>query len=95
MKIDLSRRFFLFGATATLILPPERTFHILSPPKLIANHLRIILPGGKLFDLPNPQSNSIGRKLVDGTYKMSDIPRWVVLDKQWYDDMITIERRTA
>ena len=92
--IDLKRRSFIFGATATLILPPQRTFHILdsSHRSLILLPQGLILPGGKLFDLPDPQSASIGRKLIDGTYKMSMLPRWVVLDQKWYDDMVRAER---
>ena len=89
--IDLRRRSFLFGAAATLILPPKRTFFILEPPKLVVAQ-GLILPGGKLFDLPDPQSESIGRKLVNGTYLMRDLPRWVVLDQRWYDGMVTAQK---
>ena len=92
--IDLKRRSFLFGAAATLILPPERTFHILDGShRLIIRPQGIILPKDvRLFDLPRWQSSEIGRKLVEGLYKMSDIPRWVVLDQRWYDDMLRQER---
>ncbi len=91
--IDLKRRSFLFGAAATLVLPPERTFHILQPPKLIVEKPRIYLPNDvKLFDLPTFQARQLGHKLVEGAYKMSDVPRWVVLDQRWYDAMIKQER---
>ena len=92
--IDIRRRFFLFGATAALILPPAKTFHILPPP-LIIKPQGLILPEHKLFDLPNWQSSEIGRKLIDGTYKLQQIPRWVVLDKKWYDDMVRHEIMTS
>ena len=91
--IDLKRRSFLFGAAATLILPPRRTFHILDGHHGLILRPTIILPETKLFDLPDFYSNEIGRKLADGIYKLSHVPRWVVLDKQWYDTMIAQERR--
>jgi hypothetical protein len=91
--IDLKRRSFLFGVAATVVLPPERTFHILQPPKLIVEKRGIILPGDvRLFDLPTVQSCELARKLLDGTYKVSDVPRWVVLDQRWYDAMVRQER---
>jgi len=90
--IDLKRRGFLFGAAATLIIPTPRTFHILEPPKILRPQ-GLILPGGKLFDLPDKQSAEIGRKLLDHTYKIADLPRWVVLDQKWYDSMLNLEQR--
>jgi hypothetical protein len=89
--IDLKRRFFIFGASALLLPPPPKSLFILSPPKLIRPP-GLILPGGKLFDLPDWYSMEIGRKLNEGVYRLADIPRWVVLDKAWYDRMLAQER---
>jgi len=93
--IDLKRRSFIFGAAATLLLPPVRTFHILDGHHGLILRPHLILPNAKLFDLPDFYSAEIGRKLTDGTYKLRDIPRWVVLDKRWYDDMLAKERRPS
>lgn len=78
--IDISRRGFLFGAAATLITPPKRTFIIL--PKL-----EIIRPT-KPFDLPMQQMLSLMRKLDEQQLELSAIPRWVVTDKAWYDRVV-------
>jgi hypothetical protein len=77
--IDISRRGFLFGAAATLIVPPKRTIIIL--PKL-----EIIRPD-KPFDLPMQQMLSLLQKLDDQMIEISAIPRWVVTDKAWYDQV--------
>jgi hypothetical protein len=92
--IDLQRRFFLFGAAATLILPPVKTFHILDGRhgSLILRPQGLFLPPGKLFDLGYGYDLLLAEKLIGGIYRMSDIPRWVVLDQTWYDDMVRLER---
>jgi hypothetical protein len=81
--IDIKRRFFCFGAAATLIVPPPKSFFIVKPPKLI-----VARPG---FDLPVQQMVELMRRLDDHLIKMSEIPRWVVVDQQWYDDMVAAE----
>lgn len=91
--IDLKRRFFLFGAPAVLLVPPVRTFHIL--PAQIIKPQGLILPKGKLFDLGYGYDVELARKLVAGIYKITDIPRWVVLDQKWYDDMVRHEVMTS
>lgn len=94
--IDLTRRHFIFGAAATIILPPERTFHFLPKQEiLLPEAFRLFIPEGKLFDLPSFESRRIADKLIDGTYKLYDIPRWVVHDKRWYDEMVAKERAAA
>ena len=90
--IDLKRRFFIFGAAATLIVPPPKTIHIIKDFNRIIRPAGLILPNGKLFDLPDYCALEIGRKLNKGIYHLRDIPRWVVLDKAWYDRMLLQER---
>jgi hypothetical protein len=94
IAIDLNRRFFCFGAAATLILPKHKSFFIIEPPKLIKPQ-GLILPDSKLFDLPDFYAAELGRKLVDGIYQIADIPRWVVLDQVWYDQMIAKDKNRA
>jgi hypothetical protein len=83
---DPTRRFFIFGAAATLIIPPPKTFHFIT--QEIIRPAGLILPGGKLFDLPDWESMMLGTKLSNGKYKLKDVPRWIVLDKAWYDEMV-------
>lgn len=92
--IDLQRRGFIFGAAATLVLPPVRTFHFLPKQELIFPEL-ITVPQGKLFDLPNREALEMMMKLLDDHYKMSDIPQWVVCDKDWYDTVVQAQARGA
>jgi hypothetical protein len=32
---------------------------------------------------------------VDGVYQIADIPRWVVLDQVWYDQMVAKDKNHA
>src|SRR5262245_5339503 len=64
---DLTRRHFIFGATATLLLPPPRTFHFLPKASDLIVPLEergLILPSGKLFDLPSRESIMMAQKLL-------------------------------
>ena len=93
--VDFTRRGFIFGATAALILPPERTFHILPPTDLILAPLPQIIRPDKPFDLPLQQMLQLLDRLDAQKIEMSAIPRWVVTDKAWYDQMVEAERRTS
>lgn len=84
--IDVSRRFFCFGAAATVIVPPPKRFFILSPPKLI------VPTPAKPFDLPMQQMLELMKRLDEQKIEMSAIPRWVVVDQRWYDQMVANER---
>lgn len=84
--IDLKRRHFIFGAAATLILPPERTFHILDGRHAILRPT--IMRPEKVFDLPMQQMLDLLQKLDDATIAARDIPRWVVCDQDWYDKVV-------
>ena len=64
-------RHFIFGAAATLILPPVRTFHILDGRHAIPRvHHRA---SQKLFDLPMQQMFDLIQKLDDQQTEMSAI----------------------
>src|SRR5262245_4480457 len=90
--IDPTRRAFLFGAAATLIIPPPKTFHILpKQDQILRLPPPIVLPNGKLFDLPNREALQLAQKLIDEHYGMADIPRWIVVDKEWYDMVVKSE----
>lgn len=82
--IDIKRRFFLFGAAAALILPPKRTFHILPPPTIIRPKV-----GDLIFDLPRQQSLDLMLKVLDQMYPVSAIPRWLVVNREQYDLLVS------
>ena len=82
---DLKRRGFIFGASAlaaSLIVPAPKSFFIVKAPKLI------VARPDKPFDLPLEQMLALARKLDEQEIKLKDIPRWVVVDKQWYDALV-------
>jgi hypothetical protein len=81
--IDVSRRFFCFGAAAALIVPPPKSFFIVRPPPLIMAPL-----DKPMFDLPLQQMLELMKKLDEQRIELSAIPRWVVCDKQWYDEVV-------
>jgi hypothetical protein len=83
LQIDLKRRGFLFGAAATLIVPPPRTFHIITKAPLIIP----VQP----FDLPLQQLVDLMKRLDDKAIQISAIPRWLVIDQAWYDSMLRAE----
>jgi hypothetical protein len=83
--IDVSRRFFCFGAAAALIVPPPKSFFIVSPPKLI------IPTPDRPFDLPMQQMIDLMERLEKKLIEMSGIPRWVVCDQAWYDQVVAEE----
>lgn len=85
--IDIRRRSFLFGAAVTaaaLVVPAPKRFFIQLPPKIIVpSDARIMR-----FDLPLQQMLSLQKKLDDQDIALSQIPRWVVCDKDWYDQIV-------
>lgn len=82
--IDIRRRSFLFGAAAAaLVVPAPKRFFIQLPPKIIVPDARIMR-----FDLPLQQMLSLQKKLDDQDIALSQIPRWVVLDKDAYDQIV-------
>lgn len=88
MQIDLKRRGFLFGAAATtLIVAAPKSFFIIEPPKLV-----IVTPD-KPFDLPLQQMLALMKKLDEQAIEMSAIPRWVVCNQDWYDQVVREEAR--
>lgn len=90
-KLDLTRRHFVFGASATIILPTKKSYFILPPSDLIIEPEKpqLVLPTDrKLFDLPTREAMALTQKLLDGQYDITAIPRWVVLDKEWFDKLV-------
>jgi hypothetical protein len=88
--VDLKRRFFIFGAAATtaaLVVPVPKSFFIIKPPRLI------IPTPDRPFDLPTREMLSLLNRLTGKAIRMSEIPRWVVTDQTWYDDMVRNELR--
>lgn len=83
--INLSRRFFCFGAAATLVVPAPKSFFIVEAPKLI------IPTPDKPFDLPLQQMLALLKRLDEQSIEMSAIPRWVVCDQSWYDQVVREE----
>ncbi len=83
--IDVSRRMFCFGAAATLIVPPPKRFFVIEPPKLI------VPTPAKPFDLPMQQMLELMQRLDEQKIEMSAIPRWVVCDQRWYDQVVANE----
>jgi hypothetical protein len=84
--IDVSRRFFCFGAAAALIVPPPKSFFIVKPPKLI------IPTPDRPFDLPTQQMLQLMERLEKQLIEMSGIPRWVVGNQDWYDQVVAEEK---
>jgi len=84
--INLARRGFIFGASAALILPPVRTFHILDGRHAIIKP--IIIRPDKVFDLPLQQMMDLLSRLDAAEIELSAIPRWAVVDKEWYDKVV-------
>jgi hypothetical protein len=81
--IDIRRRGFLFGVTASLVVPPPKKFFILSPPPLIKP-----VAGDMKFDLPLQQMLDLQKRLDEQVINLSAIPRWVVIDKDQYDRLV-------
>jgi hypothetical protein len=81
---DLKRRSFIFGAAATLIVPPPKSFFIIEPPKLITE----IDPSILKFDLPKQQMIDLLKRLEEKMIEVSAIPRWVVVNKDDYDMLV-------
>jgi hypothetical protein len=88
-KVDLKRRFFCFGAAAALVVPAKKSFFIIEPPKLVR---AVVDPGRLSFDLPLPEILSLLRKIEQGMLEVSAIPRWVVTNKDVYDDIVYGEK---
>jgi hypothetical protein len=89
--IDLKRRFFLFGVTAAaLVVPPPKWFFVIKPPKLIVEPI----VANKLFDLPMQQMMDLMRKLDEQAIE-SAIPRWVIMNKDDFDRLVSTPRNTA
>jgi hypothetical protein len=83
--VDIRRRFFLFGAAAAaaaLIVPAPKRFFIAKPPPLI------IARPDRPFDLPLQQMLDLLSKLDGQKVELSGIPRWLAIDKQWYDQAV-------
>jgi hypothetical protein len=90
--IDLKRRFFLFGVTAAaLVVPPPKSFFVMKPPKLIVEPI----VANKLFDLPLQQMMDLMRKLDEQVIEASAIPRWVIMNKDDFDTLVSAPRKTA
>lgn len=86
--IDIRRRGFLFGAAATLVLPPVRTIYIparsvgpYGSPRIIT--LSEVTPGE--FLIPRPQALAMLQKLLDGQYVPTDVPRWAWVSPRQYE----------
>ena len=81
IDIDIRRRFFLFGAVATLVVPAPKSFFIVSPPKLILSR------PDHPFELSMQQMLDLLDKLDENALAVSDVPRWLAVDARWYDEV--------
>jgi len=90
--VDLTRRGFIFGAAASaaLIVPAPKSFFIMPAPKLIVPQV-----SGLKFDLPLQQMLSLMQKLEQQLIEVSAIPRWVVVNKDLYDEIVGAEHLHA
>jgi hypothetical protein len=78
--VDLQRRFFTFGAVATLIVPSPKSFFILKPAALVvvpcpptSDALQQMIKALEMFDA-----------MVD---EMTGIPRWAVISEAAYNQL--------
>jgi len=83
--IDISRRAFIFGAAATLIMPPPRKFFI------VEGAHRLIRPGEWMrpsFDLPMQQMLDLQKKLDEQVIEVTALPRWLFINPAEYDRLV-------